>query len=191
MAVKRRIKRNKPRLRPKSKKGSKRALQKSFLAVDFGVSKAGHPELYDFLLSDCKTVIEKLGDHRATVTLERLEPLNLVYSNLAVSPKVLDKIFKRFCKSHKLKPFSSGYNPKHRTSCHGGIATQNLPSVMQDYNLLFDVFFCDIRLQTKHVMIDVMDPFSNSMIVQGLPGVLKKFAAAVKKVLPKTSFKTV
>lgn len=182
--------RAKPRKRRMEGKSSQKS-GKSFLAVTFGVSKAGHPELYDFLLQDCQGVFEKLGEHRISLVLERLEPLNLVYSNMDVSQKVLEKVFARFCKSHGLRPLASGYNPKHKTSCQGGLKTANLPAVMEDYNVLFDVFFCDIQLKSKKVMVDIMDPFSNSMIVQGTPANLKNFQGLLKKKLARTTFRTI
>ncbi|MFH0955289.1 MAG: hypothetical protein V1777_04260 [Candidatus Micrarchaeota archaeon] len=161
------------------------------MAVNFGVSKDATPQLYDFLLQDFKPVLEKTGEFRMAVVLERLEPLNLVYSNLSVAPKVLDSIFRQFCKSHGLKSYSSAYDKKQKTSAHGTVNSKNVSAVLEDYNLLFDVFFCNIQFSSKRLLIDIMDPFSNMMIVQGSSAVLKKFQTSLKKTLPKTTFKRI
>lgn len=159
-----------------------------FLWVEFGISKNAAPQIYDFLLQDCAAILEKAGGAKTAVVLERLEPLSLSYSNLDVSDAALKKIFARFLKSHKLKSAASAYFPKQKTSVKGTVATSRLVEVLADYNLLFDLFFCDIQLQSKRLFVDVMDPFSNVLLARGPPEVLACFSREVKKRLPKTSF---
>lgn len=163
----------------------------AFLEVDFGVERDAHPQIYDFFLSECGEVLQSVGEKKAKLVLERLEPLDLsVYSNLEVAPNVLRSIFRRYCKSHRLKPAPSAYDPRKKTSCQGTVAAAKLPRVLSDYNLLFDLFFCDIRIQTKRFLIDCMDPFSNLLIVQAKPVGLTRFQRALKRRIKRVKFKS-
>jgi hypothetical protein len=160
------------------------------LEVSFGVSRAGHPEIYPFFLEDIGTVLLRLHQPRIQLVLERLEPLNAAYSHLNVSPKLMNQIFKRFCQSHGLKPFAS-FSPKESFSCKGNVSAQKLVEILEDYNLLFDIFFCDIRIQSKSLFLDAMDLFSNRVLVRSDSFTLKRFQQLVKKDLPKTRFRLV
>lgn len=161
-----------------------------FLEVSFGVSRAGHPEIYNFFLEDLGRILLHLKQPRVQLVLERLEPLNTAYSHLNVSGQLMNQIFKRFCKSHYLKPFAA-FSPKENFSCKGNIQTGKLVEILEDYNLLFDIFFCDIRIQTKGIFIDAMDLFSNRILVRSDSATLKKFQSLVKKSLSKTRFRLV
>lgn len=159
-----------------------------FSEVSFGASRAGHPEIYDFFLEEIGKVLLPLKQPRTQLVLERLEPLNTAYSHLDVSNQIMNQIFKRFCKSHGLKTFAA-FAPREHFSCKGTIKTQNLQELLEDYNLLFDIFFCDIRVQTKSLFIDAMDLFSNRILVRSDARTLKRFQQLVKKSLPKTKFR--
>lgn len=161
-----------------------------FLEVSFGISRAGHPEIYSFFLEDVGRVLLHLKQPRIQLVLERLEPLNTAYSHLNVSSQLMNQIFKRFCKSHRLKPFAA-FSPQDHFSCKGSVQTGKLVEILEDYNLLFDIFFCDIRIQSKGLFIDAMDLFSNRILVRSDSATMKKFQSLVKKSLPKTRFRLV
>lgn len=171
-------------------KSRKAAGSSRFLEVSFGVSRSGHPEIYNFFLQDIGPLLAHLKQPRAQVFFERLEPLNTAYSHLKVSNTILQQVFRRFCKSHHLKPYSA-FSQKEHFSCKGVVQSQRLLEVLEDYNLLFDVFFCDIRLQTKKLFIDAMDLFSNRILVRSDLKTLKAFQQSVKKNLPHTKFRLV
>ena len=148
------------------------------------------PKFTTFFWEDLGRILLRLKQPRAQLVLERLEPLNTAYSHLNVSGQLMNQIFKRFCKSHHLKPFAT-FSPKEHFSCKGSISTAKLVEILEDYNLLFDIFFCDIRIQSKGIFIDAMDLFSNRLLVRSDSAALKKFQSLVKKSLSKTRFRLV
>lgn len=165
----------------------KKGVSDRFLEVYFAAAKDAHPQIYDFFLEHAGSVLKQAGQGKSEVTILRLEPLNVMYSHLDVSPKIMQHIFDRFCKTHRLKMFA-GFDPKQKFSCRGNLEVNQLPRVFSDYNLLFDLFFCDVRIKTKGFFIDAMDLFSNRLLVQGAEKDLKRFQKSLKKTMPKTTF---
>lgn len=174
----------KPKKRPKTRKNR----EKRFLDVSFGIGRDAHPEIYDFFLGHATQILRQLQQQSCELVLERLEPLNSAYSHLDVSSKIMNLIFKRFCRSHKLRPFAA-FSPKEKISCRGKIKTEKISEVLQDYNLLFDIFFCDIRIRSPKIFVDSMDLFSNRILVESDTLLLKNFQKMTKKALPKTRFR--
>ena len=170
----------------KRRKTGKKTQKTRFLEVEFAVARDGHPRIYDFFLEHLDAVLLQLGQKSCELVIERLEPLNLLYSHLNVSGAIMRRIFLRYCKSHKLTPFSSFH--KIKTSCRGKIQTTKIKAALRDYNLLFDLFYSDVRIKTSNVFIDAMDLFSNRILVEASPRDLEGFKKRVKKMLPKTRF---
>lgn len=172
------------------KKTSKRTVNSGFLDVSFGIARDAHPQIYDFFLEHITSVLTQLNQPKSQLILTRLEPLNMVYSHLSVSNQIMHQIFMRYCKTHGLTPFAS-FSPKQKFSCKGPVLTRGLSQVLEDYNLLFDLFFCDVQLQTKDFFIDAMDLFSNRLLVHGNQQKLVRFQKAIRHALPKTRFRFV
>lgn len=172
----------------KPKKAVKKTISsKRFLEVRFGISSDAHPQIYNFFLEEISAILKRIKQPSAMLNLVRLEPLNTMYSHLNVSHQLMNQIFLKYCKTHKLKPFSA-FTPKQKFSCRGNIRSNKINDVMNDYNMLFDMFFCDIRVETKKLFIDCMDLFSNQLLVHSDIKTLKQFQKLVKKALPKTKF---
>lgn len=176
--------------KPKKHKKAKVLASKRFLEVYFGTGRDAHPEIYDFFLERIGPVLTKMKQSSTQLVLERLEPLNTVYSHLKVSNRIMTHIFKRYCKAHGLKAFAA-FSPKEHFSCKGTIQTRKLDGILEDYNVLFDLFFCDVRIKTKKLFVDAMDLFSNHLLVEADLKTLKQFQKLVKKALPKTRFRLV
>ena len=112
-----------------------------YARIDFSDASRNVPGVYDFLFDHLQPVLTELGEHSVELRIERLEPLDAVYTNLDVSPSQLKKILERFAKSHQLhheKNFLSAVVP-----------TKNLSKTLADYNVLFDLFFTDLVVSGK------------------------------------------
>ncbi|MBU0635578.1 hypothetical protein KKE06_00970 [Candidatus Micrarchaeota archaeon] len=178
-------------MKQKTRKISKTgASSLQFLEIVFTISKDAHPQIYDFFLEHLSDILNKMKQSKAKLTLVRLEPLNMMYAHLNVSNQIMHQIFLRYCKAHKLRAFSA-FSPKQKFSCEGTVKNKQISGILEDYNLLFDLFFCDVRVQTTKLFIDCMDLFSNRLLVHGSPSTLKKFQKTVKRVLPKTKCRLV
>ena len=153
-----------------------------YARIDFSDASRNVPGVYDFLFDHLQPVLTELGEHSVELRIERLEPLDAVYTNLDVSPSQLKKILERFAKSHQLhheKNFLSAVVP-----------TKNLSKTLADYNVLFDLFFTDLVVSGKKLHLDMMDGFSNSILAMGEEKQLKRFESIVrKKVHQKIAFK--
>ncbi|MFH1225291.1 MAG: hypothetical protein V1676_05815 [Candidatus Diapherotrites archaeon] len=176
----------------KPKKLSARA-KAHYLKISFGISKDRTPEVYDFFFRHLPPVLHAMRAGIVEIELERLEPLDRTHTNLAVSREELLRIFGRFVKCHHLEREPSLAFEKARTSVMAHVHTERLGCLLQDYNILFDMFFTDITVKTKKpaLTIDMMDGFSNSVLVFGEGAAVKKFRSLLSKRMKRPKFKDV
>lgn len=159
-----------------------------YARVYFGRAKDNSPEIYDFLFRHMAPSFREIGVKAVALEIERLEPIDEIYTNLEKPKKEIKKIFDDFAKSHHLKEKASLTFTKEKTSLSAKLAVKNLGSVLNDYNTLFDIFFTDLIIKAGPLTIDMMDGFNNSLLIMGNLETIGKFEGAVKKRLKKTKF---
>ncbi|MBU1939659.1 MAG: hypothetical protein ABH854_02830 [Candidatus Diapherotrites archaeon] len=162
-----------------------------YLKISFGTQKDRSPEIYDFFFTHLPAALHDLGAGAVDLEIERLEPLDSIYTNLDKSPAEMKKIFDKFTKCHHLEKEPSLTLDNKRTSLHAQISTRNLSCVLQDYNVLFDMFFADVIVKSESLSltIDMMDGFSNSVLVFGPEDIVGKFKTLIGKKMKNLKFK--
>lgn len=160
-----------------------------YLKVNFPLTKDNSPAIYDFLRQHLCSVLKDLGLKEASVEIERLEPLDKIYTNLDKSEEELKKIFDDFAKSHHFIEKPALTFEKQKTSLKAKLKSENICHVLDDYNTLFDIFFTDTIIKADgKLTIDMMDGFSNSVLVMGEGPLLEKFKLCLTKKIPGTIF---
>lgn len=136
-----------------------------YLRVNFPLLGDNSPGIYKFLLECVADVFSGIGAGKVELHIERLEPLDEVYTNLyGVTRGKIRQIFKRFASSHHLIEEPDLTATHERASLRAKINASSLQEIFRDYNALFDIFFTDLQIKSDRVALDVMDPFSNSLI---------------------------
>ncbi|MBS3057153.1 MAG: hypothetical protein J4415_00830 [Candidatus Diapherotrites archaeon] len=136
-----------------------------YLKVSFPLLGDNSPGIYNFLFECVADVLQGIGARKVELHIERLEPLDEIYTNIyGVSRGKIRQIFKRFTSSHHLIEAPDLTATHERASLRAKINTANLQEIFRDYNALFDIFFTDLQIKSDGIALDVMDPFSNSLI---------------------------
>jgi len=159
-----------------------------YARVYFGRAKDNSPEIYDFLFRHMAPSLKEMGIKTISLEIERLEPVDEIYTNLDRPKGEIRKIFDGFAKCRRLREKPSLTLTKERTSLSAKFSVKDLSSVLDDYNTLFDIFFTDLIIKAGRLTIDMMDGFNNSLLVMGDLQSIGKFEAAVKKHMKKTKF---
>jgi ethanolamine utilization microcompartment shell protein EutS len=162
--------------------------RKHYVRVYFGIAKDNSPEIYDFLFKHLPDVLKEMKIDEVSIEIERLEPIDMIYSNLEKPKEEVMKILDGFAKSHHLIEEPSLTYTQKKTSLKAKVKTAKLGGLLSDYNILFDIFFTDLIIKAKGFMIDMMDGFNNTLLAAGEKDAIEKFQKAVKKRLRKTRF---
>jgi len=131
-----------------------------FVRVSFGVLEDNRPEIYAFFYKYLPVILEKMGEEKAGLKIERLEPLDSLHVNLPLKSK--DKILhalSRFTLSHALH--------RHRNVLTAMLPVKRLSHTLKDYDILFDLFFTDITIAARKFKVEMMDGFYNSLLLSG------------------------
>lgn len=158
--------------------------------MQFSITKDGSPEIYDFVFSYLPEFLKKKNYKKINITMERLEPINKIYSNINMPDEEIEKIFKKFCKTHGLKTGRALTAEKQKTTIMAEIKTSELERVLKDYNVLFDIFFSDLIIKTDDLKIDLMSVPANSVLAIGEKPLLQEFKKFIEKKV-KNKIKTV
>ncbi len=153
------------------------------MKVEFPLLDDNSPGIYKFLFECIADVFSGIGAGNVELHIERLEPLDEVYTNIyGVSRGKIRQIFKRFASSHHLIEEPDLTATHERASLRAKIRTSSLQEIFRDYNALFDIFFTDLLIKSEKIALDVMDPFSNSLIaISKDRKTLEKFKGAAQK----------
>ncbi|MFH1586629.1 MAG: hypothetical protein ABID38_02115 [Candidatus Diapherotrites archaeon] len=162
--------------------------EKHYLKLKFGLGKDNSPAIYDFLWNHLSGALKELGGGKVSVKIERLEPIDMVYTNLEISKEELKKHYHKFAKSRHLRELPALYRGKDKTTLTAKIKVEKISELLQEYNELFDLFFTDLIIEADGLLIDMMDGFSNSILVSGEKGELEKLKKFVKSKMPATKF---
>lgn len=163
--------------------------KKHYLQLEFGVEEDGSPLIYDFLWEHLPRALEKLGYNRVRMEMERLEPIDRIYSNINRPNEEIKKIFDDFCKNHGLKKEKSLTATREKTSIKASVKVSDLGGVLEDYNLLFDIFFTDlIIIADKKLRIEMMDAASNLVLAIGSKECLEAFRKELESLTKKTKY---
>ncbi len=166
--------------------------EKHYLKVKFALTKDNSPAIYDFFWKYLPSVLNELKAKEVKIKIERLEPIDRIYTNLNKTEAELKGIFDNFAKAHHLIEEPALTFEKQKTTLKARLKTKDLSSLLQDYNTLFDLFFADLIIKAdKKIMFDMMDGFSNNLLAIGEKPVLEKFKSLLKKRLPSTRFEYV
>lgn len=176
---------------PRAKAKAATRAKAHYLKISFGISKDRTPEVYDFFFKHLAPVLHAMRAGVVEIELERLEPLDRTHTNLAVSKEELMRAFSRFAKCHHLEKEPSLAFEHARTSVKAHVHTERLGCLLEDYNVLFDMFFTDIIVKARKpaLSIDMMDGFSNSVLVFGEGSAVKKFRTLLSKRMKRLKFK--
>ncbi len=162
--------------------------EKHYLKLKFGIARDNVPGIYDFLWNHLSGALKLAGAKNAGVKIERLEPIDMVYTNLEISKEELKKHYHKFAKSHHLKELPALYRGNDRTALTAKIKAEKISELLQEYNELFDLFFTDVIIEADGLLLDMMDGFSNSILVSGEKKSLEKLKKFVKDKMPATKF---
>jgi len=162
--------------------------EKHYLKLKFGIGKDNSPAIYDFLWTHLSGALKELKVKNAGIKIERLEPIDMVYTNLEISKEDLKKHYHQFAKSHHLKEEPSLYKGGDKTTLTAKIKADKISSLLEEYNELFDIFFTDLIIETDGLVMDMMDGFSNSILFSGEKKELERLKKYVKKKMPSTKF---
>ena len=157
-----------------------------FMELKFGVKKNNVPEIYGFLFSYLPKALHILSLKSVKVEIDRLEPLDKIYTNLPFDERYVIKAFNRFAVSHHLRQVKDPVLNKTKVSLRAEVPATELGSLFFDYNLLFDIFFTEVILKAsnakKALQVSLLDPFSNSCLVESSDlSLLENFVELVKK----------
>jgi len=158
-----------------------------FMKLFFSIKRNASPEVYDFLFKYLEGALKATGIKKVSLEIERLEPLDDIYTNLKdYDIPEIKRIFDRFAKSHHLKETRDLTADRMKTSLKAELGIGELKKTLEDYNLLFDIFFTDVIIKAhdhrKRLEIDLMDPASNSALLASPSlDLLNEFTGNVKK----------
>jgi len=155
---------------------------KHYMRVTLGIVNNA-PEIYDFLFEYLPKILKSMHYEDVFVEIERLESLDAIYTNLDYDKGEIQRIFREFVKSHHLHTKASLNAERDKTTVTAHLPVKNLGPLFEDYNVLFDLFFTDVIVKTKDLMIDMMDAFNNSFLVIGPKEKLDEFAKKLKKMV--------
>lgn len=152
-------------LKKKVKQAKKPALKampekEQFVRVSFGVLEDNRPEIYAFFYNYLPVILEKMGEEKVGLKIDRLEPLDSLHVNLPLKSK--DKILhalSRFTLSHALH--------RHKNVLTAVLPVKKLSRTLNDYDILFDLFFTDITIAARKFKVEMMDGFYNSLLLAG------------------------
>lgn len=139
--------------------------KRHYMQLKFSIAEDLHPEIYDFLWKYLPRTLLELGIRQVSLEIERLEPLNSIYTNLDNDRRGIRKIFEKFCRIHGLEKAPALTLTSEMTSVKAKIRTVELEKVLKDYDLLFDLFFTDLLVRTPEVIVDMMNGFENSVLL--------------------------
>ena len=154
-----------------------------YLKVSFPLLGDNSPGIYKFLFECVADVFSGVGIRTVELHIERLEPLDEVYTNIyGVTRGKIRQIFRRFASSHHLIEAPDLTATHERASLRAKINVSSMQEIFRDYNALFDIFFTDLQIKSDRIALDVMDPFSNSLIaISKDKKVLEKFRGIAQK----------
>ncbi len=136
-----------------------------YLKVNFPLLSDNSPGIYKFLFKCVGDALSGAGAKTVELHIERLEPLDEIYTNIyGLSRNKIRRIFHNFAKSHHLIEAPDLTATNERASLHAKASAASLQEIFRDYNALFDIFFTDLLIKSEKIALDVMDPFSNSLI---------------------------
>lgn len=162
---------------------------KHYLKLRFGLDEDNSPEIYDFFFGKMEGVLKSMDFKEVRLEIKRLEPIDKIYTNVNKSKEEIMKIFDDFAKSHHLREKAALTCSPEKTSLAAKLDVEKLKPLLQDYNTLFDLFFADIVVEADNELrIEMMDGFSNTLLVSGPEKNLAKFRELTKNKLPKTKF---
>lgn len=167
--------------------GSKERVQdrEHYLRVKFGVLSDNRPEIYAFFYEHLPKILQKLGEKKVGLKIERLEPLDEKHVNLPYnSRQKIRQALVRFTLSHGLH--------RHDRVLVAVLPVTKLARTLKDYDILFDLFFTDVEVHCKEFKVEMMDGFYNTLLLAGKKPVLEKITALLGAMLEeKPSFKWV
>jgi hypothetical protein len=146
-----------------------------YLRIHFSLLPDGSPEIYDFLFNYLPRILRGFGNKKVRVEIERLEPLNKIFTNLDLSEKLIKKALERFARFHHLK--------KTKNKLIATLSLKETTQTFKDYNKMFDLFFSAVKIKSKNFEFDLMDGFNNSILVKGSKKDLEKLIERVKPML--------
>jgi hypothetical protein len=150
--------------------------------ISLGLARDGSPLIYNFLGDYLPAALKKLGYRSVKLEMERLEPIDRIYSNIDMPDEEIKRIFEKFCKVHGLKKGKSLTATGERTSVRAEVKVAELHDVIKHYNVLFDIFFASLTITADgNLKIEVMDAASGSVLAMGSKQILDKFGAEIRK----------
>ena len=172
--VKKVIKKKKPNKKLLKKKISRKSLTiKSkikrkpkiyYLDLSFDY-KNGVPLIYEFLMFDFPEFCKKNKIKELKLNVDRLEPLKGMYINVDIDAKCIGRVLKKFAKAHHVN--LTNHANKRKIDIKAKLTPSALSTVLKDYNQLFDIFFTDTRIESPRINIDVMDFTLNTALLYG------------------------
>ncbi|HLC36319.1 MAG TPA: hypothetical protein VJK05_01800 [archaeon] len=154
---------------------------KHYLRVTFGLDKDNSPEIYDFLFSYLQKLLIELKIDNVKVLLDRLEPLDPIYTNLETSEGDIKNELDGFAKAHHLKEVKGLTGSKKKISLEAKINSNKLSQLFKDYNMLFDIFFTSTKIEAGNLFFDLMDAFNNSLLIVGPKDLLERIEKKIAK----------
>ena len=156
--------------------------RKWFATLTFSLTQDRTPEVYDFLWTYLPKILPQAGCKKLRLEINRLEPMNRIYTRLNLPHEEIQAIFRRFCTSRHLRRKASLDAYHDRTSLAAELEVANLAPLFRDYNTLFDLFFADIVIKADSgLLIDLADGFSNMIVVEGTWQQLANFETLTRK----------
>jgi hypothetical protein len=158
-----------------------------FMKLYFSIKRNASPEVYDFLFRYMEDALKGIGVKKVSLEMERLEPLDEIYTNLqGYDLPEIKRIFDGFAEKHHLREMKDLTAEKMKTSLKAELTIDELKKTLEDYNLLFDVFFADIIIKAhdhkKRITVDLMDPADNTALIASPSlGLLNEFVFNVRK----------
>src|SRR3989338_2358947 len=155
---------------------------KQFVTLTFSLAANGRPEVYDFLWTYLPKALQQTGCKKLRLEINRLEPLNRIYTRLNLPHERIQEIFNRFCQSNHLRRRASLDAYQDKTSLAAELDAKNLAPLFKDYNVLFDLFFADIVVKADNgLFVDMAGGFSNMVVVEGNQPKLRQFEGLLQK----------
>lgn len=164
---------------------------KHYVRIKFPVTKDNTPGIYDFLWKHMGNAMYDAGIKKVKVDIKRLEPIDSIYTNLEIEPEAAEAVLKEFAKAHHLKKHKSLTALKHLSSLRCDCWVKDIGKILDDYNLLFDIFFTDITIKSDKLTIDMMDGFSNSVLAIAEEKQLAEFQKTLRKKMQGIKFEFV
>jgi len=152
--------------------------EEHYLRVKFGLLKDNRPEIYAFFYSYLPKILQKLGEKKAGLKIERLEPLDEKHVNLPYHSR--DKIM------HALAKFTLAHSlHRQHNILIAALPVARLARTLEDYNILFDLFFTDVEVHCKDFKVEMMDGFYNTLLLVGKKPALEKIKSLLEAMLEK------